>query len=811
MSAPRAFLMAACILPAAAAFFRAAEPGGEAPVVTILFTGEVHAALLPCDCPLQPLGGAARRAALIQRFRARGPAILVDAGGWSAGGVYDEESDGEASRDALRSGLMAAAMGGMSYDAVAFSEGDLAFLLGTGDTGATAARALRAALLAPANAPADPTPWDKLERKPPAFRTISAGGLELELLAVDEAPGLPAPAEALAKSPREGKTGFRLLISRLGEDRSAALAESSQADLILNAGRKSSTRVTWTSGDAVIANFDFQAQRLGVAEVFPRRRWKPGDPRPRWEIRVRHEPVAPELRGEPGLEALLAPHLETLKKKTRRQLPVEFWTMPRCPYSTPARADLERFAAELSGRAEVAPRFLVSKGEDGKFRSLHGEEELRETRIQMLMWRYYPERFWEWLRWRERNPATAWEEGAKALGLLRARLAGALAAGEAEELLERDWRLAQRRGVRGTPTLFFGNRRYDGPVERLRMLSAACALLEEPKPAVCAAVPVCFFDAQCRKRGFIGKCLEAGTPRARCDFSRPAIRVPVQVLVEKDALWRNHESILESLLDYLPGLEWEVLDPSEGKGQESAEQMKPDRYPAYVLAACAKEEAGFEENLSRFAEVRGPRNDLLLKSVYVGARRIAERPRLRGRADLFLSRFSREGQQALEVALEVLAGRDAPELVFHDALFWRETPDAQGRLRKELAALNGLAELQEAALGQAVRQLAPEKHLAYLKERGRRRGSLFWDRALSAAGLDAAAVRPLVEGPDEDGPAPRIRKALEAEADLLASLRAGGEVVLLGENCEVLPARSREELREWLTRLGLRRTGKKGE
>src|SRR5258706_91803 len=60
------------------------------PLLTILYTGEAHAALLPCDCPLQPLGGVARRATLIQRYRARGPVVLVDAGGWSAGGIYDE-------------------------------------------------------------------------------------------------------------------------------------------------------------------------------------------------------------------------------------------------------------------------------------------------------------------------------------------------------------------------------------------------------------------------------------------------------------------------------------------------------------------------------------------------------------------------------------------------------------------------------------------------------------------------------------------------------------------------------------------------
>src|SRR5450755_3548119 len=87
------------------------------PLFTILFTAEAHAALLPCDCPLQPLGGVARRATLIKRYRERGPVLLVDAGGWAAGGLYDEDSDGDPKRDALRTALMVQAMEAMKYDA----------------------------------------------------------------------------------------------------------------------------------------------------------------------------------------------------------------------------------------------------------------------------------------------------------------------------------------------------------------------------------------------------------------------------------------------------------------------------------------------------------------------------------------------------------------------------------------------------------------------------------------------------------------------------------------------------------------------
>src|ERR1700710_562929 len=97
-----ALLLCQCITTAAEA-----EPK---PLFTILYTAESHAALLPCDCPLQPLGGVARRATLIKQFRERGPVLLLDGGGWAAGGLYDEDSDGEPERDALRTRLMRDAM-----------------------------------------------------------------------------------------------------------------------------------------------------------------------------------------------------------------------------------------------------------------------------------------------------------------------------------------------------------------------------------------------------------------------------------------------------------------------------------------------------------------------------------------------------------------------------------------------------------------------------------------------------------------------------------------------------------------------------
>ena len=110
----------------------------------------------------------------------------------------------------------------------------------------------------------------------------------------------------------------------------------------------------------------------------------------------------------------------------------------------------------------------------------------------------------------------------------------------------------------------------------------------------------------------------------------------------------------------------------------------------------------------------------------------------------------------------------------------------------------------------AVRQLAPEKLPLYLRERGKRRGSeIDWIRALEAAGLPVQKVLELAEGPDRQGPVEAILKQMRATADLLKQLDAGGDVILLGENCELIPVKSREELKYYLELIGKRRAPEK--
>lgn len=95
--------------------------------ITILYTGETHAMLYPCNCPKEPDGGIARRATLIKQLRKENPNTLVlDSGGFFAGGLMDEYTQ-NTELDTQRTLLNLKAMELMKYDAATIGDDEFNF------------------------------------------------------------------------------------------------------------------------------------------------------------------------------------------------------------------------------------------------------------------------------------------------------------------------------------------------------------------------------------------------------------------------------------------------------------------------------------------------------------------------------------------------------------------------------------------------------------------------------------------------------------------------------------------------------------
>jgi hypothetical protein len=95
--------------------------------ITIIYTGETHAMLYPCSCPIEPDGGIARRATLIKEIRAKDPnAILLDSGSFFAGGPMDEYTQ-NTQADMERTRVNLKAMELTKYDALAIGDDEFNF------------------------------------------------------------------------------------------------------------------------------------------------------------------------------------------------------------------------------------------------------------------------------------------------------------------------------------------------------------------------------------------------------------------------------------------------------------------------------------------------------------------------------------------------------------------------------------------------------------------------------------------------------------------------------------------------------------
>ncbi|MDD4909794.1 MAG: hypothetical protein PHR44_03845 [Candidatus Omnitrophica bacterium] len=95
--------------------------------VQIVFTGEAHSALYPCDCPKEPDGGVARRAGAIKELRKKaGGVILLETGGFFAGGMQDTYSQ-NVDFDKNRTQVYLRSLELMGYDAVGIGDDEFNF------------------------------------------------------------------------------------------------------------------------------------------------------------------------------------------------------------------------------------------------------------------------------------------------------------------------------------------------------------------------------------------------------------------------------------------------------------------------------------------------------------------------------------------------------------------------------------------------------------------------------------------------------------------------------------------------------------
>ncbi len=230
--------------------------------ITILFTGETHAMLYHCNCPVEPDGGVSRRATLIKEIRSKDPnVILVDSGSFFAGGLQDEYTL-NTQLDSQRAAVNSKAVAMMQYDAVNLGDDEFNF----GREFLEKAAEENKLPLTSANVKTD---------KAAPFLIKDVSGVKVGIIGLADLSGaakaggivftepLPALKKAVAEL-KNRKADIILLLSRLGEDEDLKLAkEVGGIDIVISGRIRKSDKIVSQEGNLILARPSWQGRRLG--------------------------------------------------------------------------------------------------------------------------------------------------------------------------------------------------------------------------------------------------------------------------------------------------------------------------------------------------------------------------------------------------------------------------------------------------------------------------------------------------------------------------------------------------------------------
>lgn len=220
--------------------------------------------LYPCNCPVEPDGGVSRRATLIRVLKKDHPnALVLDAGGFFAGGVSDENSQ-NVDIDMRRTDLALKSMEVMGYDAAAVSDDEfnfgVDFLLS------------RAAGAVPFLSCTVKDPSGRI--KPFIIKDVA--GTKVAVIGVtpqnarNKAVGLGVsePGKAVAASVRQAKLAGAqviILLSQLGESEDRViLADVKGIDAVVSGPVRPDAKPVEKIGDTVYFRSVWEGRKLGL-------------------------------------------------------------------------------------------------------------------------------------------------------------------------------------------------------------------------------------------------------------------------------------------------------------------------------------------------------------------------------------------------------------------------------------------------------------------------------------------------------------------------------------------------------------------
>ena len=178
---------------------------------------------------------------------------------------------------------------------------------------------------------------------------------------------------------------------------------------------------------------------------------------------------------------------------------VDLYVMSFCPYGTQAETVMGPVVDLLASKADIRIRYIttISGSTIDSIDSLHGPSEAKEDLQQICINKYYPEKFWSYVKTFNEQCYPSWQNATAlascrkntslSLSLDSAKIDSCAQGSEGISLLKADETAAGKAGATASPMLFINGVQYSGARTPEAYKQAICNSFETA-PAECSTV-----------------------------------------------------------------------------------------------------------------------------------------------------------------------------------------------------------------------------------------------------------------------------------------------------------------------------------
>lgn len=416
------------------------------------------------------------------------------------------------------------------------------------------------------------------------------------------------------------------------------------------------------------------------------------------------------------------------QKVSLRVANIDLFIMSQCPYAVQAENTFYMLSQRLKNKIRLNFYYIAKEEENGNITSLHGSTEVDEDIRQLVIFKFYPHKFWKYIFSRNTNLQNPDYKADAYIAGIDIQELQSLIATKGKEIFRENIKKAAQLNIQGSPTIYINGQKYDGNRSFPSLLLLLAKTVGDKK--ILATLPVCFSDADCIDAKSIGVCQNAATMNAKCQD----LKVSLKIIDIQDKAYLSDESY-NILKFYLPSLKDEYVDYQSQEGTYFIHEISPQGLPVYLISSEAQKIKTLQWFFSSFSSSQENKvvyegaQYLVIKNTRDETRLYLDRKRIPHRLDLFVMSQCPFGNEAVE-QIYPIAEKEGIDLNIYYITNLSSTSNLpQDAQSLGALSLHGISELEEDMRQLCASKHFPQKYIEYILARNKNPNSSLWEEA----------------------------------------------------------------------------------